>query len=127
MTEIGGLKQYRVASTLSILLLASLFAFGPASVRAQDCERAKQRIFHIETESRQVPDSLQTLLDLAVFVRECQNKVSLELELPMAMRKVQRVIWQLRAAVAVSISFIGSVPQPDHTQTGLHSTCWVNE
>jgi len=32
------------------------------------------------TETRQVPDSLQTLLDLAAFVRECEDKVLLELE-----------------------------------------------
>ena len=50
--------------------------------RAQDCNPAKQRIYRItETPARQVPDSLQTLLNLAIFVRDCEDAVSTELEL----------------------------------------------
>ncbi len=65
------------------MLLLVLSAFLPGFARAQaPCEEALQRIYRItETEAQHVPDSLQTVLDLASFVRECQQERSLELEL----------------------------------------------
>ena len=56
--------------------------FFPAIASAQACDEATRRIYHIaETQARQVVDSLQVMLDLAAFVRECEDEVSLELEL----------------------------------------------
>lgn len=81
MIETGGLTQYSLGCTLSMVLL-TLGLFLPSSVRAQDCGPAKQRIYQItETDAQHNPDSLQTLLNLAVFVRDCEVDVSQELEL----------------------------------------------
>jgi len=78
-------KQYSVGGTYAnaVVLLLILCLFRPGNVNAQHtCDEAKQRIYRITTtEDRQVPDSLQTLLDLAAFVRDCQNGELLELEL----------------------------------------------
>ncbi len=64
-----------------LLLALGLFLAGSANAQSQ-CGAAKQRIYHItETEAQHVPDSLQALLDLAAFVRECEEEVSIELEL----------------------------------------------
>lgn len=53
-------------------LSATPCLFRPSNVNAQHaCDEAKQRMYRIAaTETRHVPDSLQTLLDLAAFVRE---------------------------------------------------------
>ncbi len=82
MIETGGLTQYRSGRTLSIVLLI-LYAIFPGRAGAQArCDQAKQRIYRIsETTARHVPDSLRTLLDLAGFVRECEDEVSPQLEL----------------------------------------------
>ena len=82
MIGMGRLTRYSEVSTLSMLLLV-LSAFLPGYVVAQaPCEEALQRIYRItETEAQHVPDSLQTVLDLASLVRECQEDRSLELEL----------------------------------------------
>ena len=55
----------------------------PPSVRAQDpCVVAKDRIYRIaDTPARQVPDSLQTLLDLVAFIRSCEPDIPQELHL----------------------------------------------
>lgn len=78
-------KQYSVGGTYAnaVVLLLILCLFRPGIVNAQHtCDEATQRIYRITTtEERQVPDSLQTLLDLVAFVRDCQDGVSLELEL----------------------------------------------
>ena len=81
MKKIGEPKQYCTGRTFAIgLLILGLFFCEAA--RAQDCNPAKQRIYRItETQARQVADSLQTLLNLAVLVRECEEDVSTELEL----------------------------------------------
>ena len=64
------------------MALFLLGMFFPAVASAQACSEAKQHIYRItETEARLVPDSLQALLDLAAFVRECEDEVALELEL----------------------------------------------
>lgn len=64
------------------MLLGVLSSFLPGFARAQaPCEEAKQRIYRItETEAQHMPDSLQTVLDLASFIRECEEERSLELE-----------------------------------------------
>lgn len=82
MNEMSELRLYRIGRTLAMGLMA-LGAFFPANAGAQTpCEEAKQRIYSItEMEAQHVPDSLQTVLDLAAFVRECQQERSLELEL----------------------------------------------
>ncbi len=55
----------------------------PDSAQAQRaCDEAIQHIYRIaETPARQIPDSLQTLLDLAAFFQDCEDDVSMELEL----------------------------------------------
>ncbi len=82
MIVTGGLTQYHSGRTLSIVLLV-LYAIFPGRAGAQaHCDQAKQRIYRIsETTARHVPDSLQTVLDLARFVRECEDEVSSQLEL----------------------------------------------
>ena len=89
MIRKGEQTQYRAGSTLSIVLLV-LSALYAGSVHAQPkCDQAKQRIYHItDTKARQVPDSLQAVLDLVTFVRSCEDKVSLELELWLLTAKV---------------------------------------
>ena len=81
MKKAGEPKQYSTGPTFAIgLLILGLFFCDAA--KAQDCNPAKQRIYRItETEARQVSDSLQTMLNLAVFVRDCEDAVSTELEL----------------------------------------------
>ena len=85
-------KQYSVGGTFAnaVVLLLILCLFRPGNVNAQyTCDEATQRIYRITTtEERQVPDSLQTLLDLALFVRDCQNEGSLELELWLLINEV---------------------------------------
>ena len=89
-------KQYRVACTFAtpaqrsgamlsravafmVLLIFCPVLASPAS--AQECEGAKQRIYQItESEAQQDPDSLQTVLALTAFVRDCEDQISLELE-----------------------------------------------
>jgi len=82
MIEKSGLRQYSIGSTFATVLLL-LCSFMPGSAQAQrTCDEAQQRIFLItETGGAHVPDSLQTLLDLAAFFRECKDEVTLELEL----------------------------------------------
>ena len=65
---------------MAMLLLCS---FMPVSAQAQRaCDEAIQHIYRIaETPARQIPDSLQTLLDLATFFRDCEDDVSVELDL----------------------------------------------
>jgi len=85
MIKSGERKRYSVGSTFAnaFMLWLILCLFRPSNVNAQHtCDEAKQRIYRITTtEERQVPDSLQTVLDLATFVRECEDEVSQELEL----------------------------------------------
>ena len=81
MNESGGSTRYSTARTFAIVLLV-LSGLPPDHASAQDCDLAKERIYRItETEAQHIPDSLQTLLDLATFVRTCEGEVSLELEL----------------------------------------------
>jgi len=82
MIEKGGLRQYSTGSTFATALLL-LCSFMPDSAQAQRaCDEAIQHIYRIaETPARQVPDSLQTLLDLAAFFRDCEDDVSMKLEL----------------------------------------------
>ena len=55
----------------------------PDSAQAQRaCDEAIQHIHRIaETPARQIPDSLQTLLNLSAFFRDCEDDISMELEL----------------------------------------------
>ena len=79
-------QQYSINWNLLMLLL---FGFFPALAFAQDCDPAKQRIYRIvDTNAAQDPDSLQVVLDLAVFVRECEGDVSQELELWLLINEV---------------------------------------
>ncbi len=88
MNESGGSTRYGTARTFAIILLI-WGAFLPGIARAQDCNAPKQRIYRItDTEARQAPDSLQTLLGLAAFVRECQDEISLNLELWLLINEV---------------------------------------
>ena len=82
MIDKGGLRQYSIGSTFATALLL-LCSFMPGSAQAQRaCDDAQQRIYLItETGDVHVSDSLQTLLDLAAFFRECKDEVTLELEL----------------------------------------------
>ena len=88
MKETGELKQYGAGSTLSMAailsaLLLILSSHYPGKAYSQPpCEQAKQRIYLItDTKAQQMVDSLRTLLDLAVFVRDCKSDISLDLEL----------------------------------------------
>ena len=85
MIKEGERKQYSVGGTYAnaVMLLLILCLFRPGDVNAQHaCDEVKQRIFRITTtQESQVSDSLQTLLDLVAFVRDCQDGVSVELEL----------------------------------------------
>ena len=65
------------------MLLLALGLFLASSASAQSpCNAAMQHIYRItETEAQHVSDSLQALLDLATFVRECEEEISVELEL----------------------------------------------
>lgn len=71
-------------------MLLVLGAFLPRLVSAQACDQAKQRIYRItETEVAEVADSLETVLDLIAFVRECEEgEVSLELEFRLLINEV---------------------------------------
>ena len=88
MNESGTCTRYNMGCTFAIVLLILGASFSaPAS--AQGCNPAKERIYQItETEAKQVPDSLQTLLDLVVFVRDCQDEISLDLELWLLINEV---------------------------------------
>ncbi len=82
MIGIGLFKRYRVGSSLStILLILSSLHVGSAYAQPR-CEQAKERIYRItETQAQQVPDSLQTVLDLLAFVRGCEDEMPRVLEL----------------------------------------------
>ena len=81
MIDRSELPQYSTSHVkLAVLLILS--AFFTSFARAQSCDEANNRIYQItESEAQQTPDSLRTLLDLAIFVRGCEGNVSLELEL----------------------------------------------
>lgn len=88
MSESGSCTRYSMGRTFAIVLLILGASFSDPAI-AQDCHPAKQRIYRItETEARQVPDSLQTLLDLVAFVRDCENEISLDLELWLLINEV---------------------------------------
>ncbi len=64
------------------MLLLVVCAFLPATASAQDCDQTVIRIYQLaSTEARQVSDSLQTILDLVAFVRDCKEKPSRQLEI----------------------------------------------
>ena len=64
------------------MMLLVLSVFFPAYAHAQSrCDQARLRIYQItSTEAARVPDSLQTVLDLATSFRECEGLVSVERE-----------------------------------------------
>ena len=73
--------RFRQYSTIGTFLVV-LFVLSPALAQGQDCDPAKQRIYRItDTPAQQAPDSLQIVLDLARYVRECERGVSVQLEL----------------------------------------------
>lgn len=81
MNKSDGSTRYGIGCTFAIVLLI-LSAPFPGRAHAQDCNPAKQRIHRIsQTEARHRPDSLQTILDLASLVRDCEGEPSIELEL----------------------------------------------
>ena len=80
--------RYSAQSTLATVLLL-LGTFFPTVVSAQECGPAKQRIYQItESEAQQNPDSLQAVLDLIAFVRDCEENVSLDLDLWLLINEV---------------------------------------
>ncbi|MFQ5571632.1 MAG: tetratricopeptide repeat protein [Rhodothermales bacterium] len=71
------LQRYCPAYTL--FLAFALHMGVPGNTRAQGCEQAARRIQRItETEARQAPDSLRLLLNMAAFVRDCEEQPSRE-------------------------------------------------
>ena len=82
MIRTGISTRYNVGRTLStILLILCWLPVGNAYAQPY-CEQAKERIYRItETQAQQVPDSLQTVLDLIVFIRDCERDMSRALEL----------------------------------------------
>ena len=82
MNKSDGATRYGTARTFAIVLLLALGVSLTRPAKAQDCNPAKQRIHRIsQTEARHRPDSLQTILDLASLVRDCEGEPPVELEL----------------------------------------------
>ena len=81
MIEIGVSLRYRLGSILSTALLILSWFYAGSAYAQPRCEQAKERIYRIiETQARQVPDSLQTALNLIAFVRDCESDMSSELD-----------------------------------------------
>ncbi len=77
----GERVRYRVGGILStLLLILSLFLLCNAYAQTR-CDQIRQRIYQItSTEAARIPDSLQTVLDLAVVARDCEQEMPVERE-----------------------------------------------
>jgi len=70
-----------LSKAVALMVLLILCPVLASRAGTQQCEGAKQRIYQItESEALQDPDSLQTVLALTAFVRDCEDEVSLDLE-----------------------------------------------
>ncbi len=88
LTRYGVRGTFATMVALLMALTLSLLQVGSAYAQS-NCDEAKQRIYRItDTRAQQVPDSLQTVLDLVAFVRGCEEDVSQDLETWLLMAEV---------------------------------------